>query len=244
MSLFFILRLHFVFQESAMKINAFILGTLVVLSIIGACLGCTSGVTGPFKLIHHNPAEDDGVNPNLVIAYSSLAITITVDVVVMVYYIQRLMSVVILQGEVSYVSTASNSNKTKVCNQAEMVRLSQVRDDSIDEEDEMIEIHVNVDEKIVQTITKSTLLSLIGILTSMWLNLEMLIEAIQETTDGVLFRAIASFDGAVNAICMYLVFSFAKTYYNIGCRLCHNGMSKCCLCVTKKAVVRDRTQEV
>ena len=208
--------------------------------------GCTSGgITGPFKLIHHNPDEADGINPNLAISYSSLAITITVDVVVMVYYIQRLMQLVILQGEVSYVSRASNSNKSKAHNQVEMVGLSKARDeDDTEAEDEMIEMHVNVNEKIVQTITKSTLLSLIGILTSMWLNWEMLIDAIQETSDGVLFRALASFDGAVNVICMYLVFSFAKTYYDFGCKLCHNGMSKCCLCVTKKAVLRERTQEI
>ena len=105
MSLFFIFRLHFVFKETAMKMNKWILIILVTLTIIATCLGCASGIAGPFKLIPYNPIEDDHVHPALIISCTALAIIIFVDGVVMIYYLQRLVAVLILQGEVSYIST-------------------------------------------------------------------------------------------------------------------------------------------
>ena len=265
MSFFFIFRLHFVFKSSAMKINKFILIALVILTIISTCLGCVSAITGPFKMWNYSGAVSDEINPNFYISWPALLIIIIVDLAVMIYYVHRLFTVVVLQGEVSYVSSKSSTNKGR----SEMVRLSSDKDgrnanvsevsagdqtgdeyehevEAEEDNEDTLEVHVHVDEKIVKTITKSTLLSLIGISTSLWLNIEYLVMASQTKTDGVLIRAVGNLDGAINAISMYLVFSFAKAYYNVGCRLCHNGMSKCCVCVTKRAVLKakDNTAEI
>jgi len=103
---------------------------------------------------------------------------------------------------------------------------------------EITETEVHVDKNLVRTITKSTLLSLIGIMTSFWLHIEMIVMAIKGESDGALVRALASIDGGINVICMYLVFAFARPYYDIGCKVCHVAMSKCCIVATKRAVVR------
>eukprot|EP01084_Bolivina_argentea_P072725 132038_1 len=248
MGIFFILRLHFVFKTSALKVNTYIIYILIILSVIATILGCISAIMGPLKVIKWRP-DQKGVNPALAIAYTSLAITILVDITVLIYYIQRLMSVVIMQGKVSHVHVSVPTNDKQIeMENTKLKNVSNAGENNIvsnknkceESVEESLEIKVEVDRNMVNTITKSTLLSVIGIMSSFWLHLEMFILAIKSSSDGALFRAIACFDGAVNIICMYLIFAFAKPYYKIGCKWCHIGMSKCCLCVTKKAVLKAK----
>eukprot|EP01084_Bolivina_argentea_P072726 132039_1 len=221
-ALFFILRLHFIFKVSALQTNKCIITISIILSIIAAMLGCIAGITGPSHLIFHNP-HSKTVNPQLVIVYSSMGLSvivnILVNIIVMIYYIQKLMQVVIMQSEI-HVSALQNSFSEKS------------------------KVSVSVNAKFVRTITKSTLLSSIGIAATFWLHLEQLVMAINGRSNAVLFIAESCFDGAVNVICMYLVFSFAKQYYDITCKWCHIGMYKCCTRVSKKVVLKKRSREV
>eukprot|EP01083_Nonionella_stella_P095106 266927_1 len=165
-----------------------------------------------------------------------------VDIIVMKYYVSRLMSVVIMQGEVSYVQTQGETPQIETSN-IELTKPGDTVQAVVREQEDgevLSATTVTVSHKLVRTITKTTLLSLIGILTSFWLHLEMMASGIKGDTEAVLYRAIASIDGAVNIICMYLIFAFARPYYDIGCKWCHIGMSKCCLFVTKKAVLKAK----
>eukprot|EP01083_Nonionella_stella_P135168 411155_1 len=266
MSLFFIFRLHFVFRVSALRIKVWIIAVLTVLSVIGCILGSVSGTIGPLKLI---PWDKDakGAHPALLMSYIALGITVLVDVIVIIYYVSRLMSVVIMQGEVSYVKahqetprpsatsqppssmtlmtpmeTSAPLSASKIDNLHTPVPSGEEGGEEQDNEEEFEEVlRVEVNHKMVRTITKSTLLSLIGILTSFWLHLEMLVGAIQGVTDAVLHISVASVDGAVNIICMYLIFGFARPYYDLGCKWCHIGMSKRVMVVTEKALVRAKS---
>eukprot|EP01083_Nonionella_stella_P135169 411156_1 len=262
MSLFFIFRLHFVFRVSALRIKVWIIAVLTVLSVIGCILGSVSGTIGPLKLIEWDK-DSKGAHPTLYMSYSALGITVLVDVIVIIYYVSRLMSVVVMQGEVSYVQTRQATPRpsttqlqsrisltpmtprpstTQLQPQISMAPLSLDVGEEQDNEEEFEEVlRVEVNHKMVRTITKSTLLSLIGILTSFWLHLEMLVGAIQGVTDAVLHISVASVDGAVNIICMYLIFGFARPYYDLGCKWCHIGMSKRVMVVTEKALVRAKS---
>eukprot|EP00483_Globobulimina_turgida_P000120 UN00120 len=160
----------------------------------------------------------------------------------MIYYIQRLMTVVVMQGEVSTVSTVSTNDSKQVMMAPAHTTMNSASVEG--GEGEELETRVEIDGRLLKTITKSTLLSVIGLLSSFWLHIEMFVKFIENNTDGALFRAIACVDGAVNVIVMYLIFAFARPYYEIGCKWCHIGMLKCCSCVTKKAVLRANESEV
>eukprot|EP00487_Bulimina_marginata_P007426 TRINITY_DN28631_c0_g1_i1.p1 TRINITY_DN28631_c0_g1~~TRINITY_DN28631_c0_g1_i1.p1 ORF type:complete len:107 (+),score=17.81 TRINITY_DN28631_c0_g1_i1:50-322(+) len=88
--------------------------------------------------------------------------------------------------------------------------------------------------------TKSTLLNSIGLLTTICLQITVIAMSSQHYVDDMFCRAIASFDGAMNVVCMGLVFAFAAPYYKVVCRICDIGMSKCCICITEKAVLRTQ----
>ena len=254
MSLFFIFRLHFVFKDSALNVNKWILITLSLLSFAATIVGCYSGTGGPLGII------------DTPIAYAtvSLGITMFVDIIVMIYYVQRLISVVVMQGKISEKTAMVTSDGDQV---ATVIQLHKkvpkwsmdfdaefagnngvIEDDGgDDDEDEAINktktvmeitrIKVHVNKKMIGIATKSMLLSLIGIISSFWLHIEMIIRFARDNTDGVLFRALASFDGAVNLICMYLIFGFAAPYYDVGCKCCHFGLEKLCKKFSKKAVI-------
>ena len=241
MALFFIFRLHFVFKDSAFRLNKYVLIILIILLAISTILGCVAGITGPLKLIQVDKDEGNHINPNLLMQSIATAILIFVDIVTMWYYFKRLMTIVIIQSEVSISKeNVSGQNQTEMAH-LNMNEQTPITTDDDDDDDKFV---IKVDERIVTTITKSTLLSLIGILSSMWLHLEMIIEISQGSTDPVNHSAVMCIDGGINLICMYLVFTFSKPYYEIGCKYCHIGMSKCCLFLTKKAVLKAKEADI
>eukprot|EP00484_Ammonia_sp_Unknown_P007588 CAMPEP_0197073120 /NCGR_PEP_ID=MMETSP1384-20130603/210443_1 /TAXON_ID=29189 /ORGANISM="Ammonia sp." /LENGTH=411 /DNA_ID=CAMNT_0042511949 /DNA_START=55 /DNA_END=1290 /DNA_ORIENTATION=- len=248
-SLFFIFRLHFVFRTSALFIPLWTTVTLGMLAVATAVLGCVASIGGPLRLMKRgNPVK---------FSVTSLGITMLVDIVVMILYIQRLVEVTVMNGQITNATSTEDEDKTTTTQTAEVeLQTTGGRGGFNEGEEEQsdgiqtgiegklkVKTKVTVDEKFVQTITKSTLLSLIGILTSFWLHIEMLVLISQDESDGVLLRAVGSFDGAVNVVCMYLVFGFASPYYRVGCKWCHFGMRKLCKKYSKQMVLRKASEK-
>ena len=256
MSLFFIFRLHFVFKDTALRINKWIIYGLSLLSFIATIIGCISAIGGPLNKV------DEPIRYSTI----SLGITMFVDITVMIYYVQRLINVAVMQGRItqstSMVCTSTGTKVTEVIElnkriqnwsmdfDAEMdhnnIDQDEDEDEGIKKTTTIIEVKktkVHVDTTMIGTATKSMLLSLIGIISSFWLHIEMIVLIARDQSDQVLFRAIASFDGAVNILCMYLIFAFAKPYYDIGCKFCHFGLEKLCKKFSKKAVIHRANSE-
>mmetsp|Transcript_36646 Transcript_36646/g.60328 ORF Transcript_36646/g.60328 Transcript_36646/m.60328 type:complete len:420 (+) Transcript_36646:34-1293(+) len=253
MGLFFILRLYFVFNDSALRVRTWIIVVLISVLVIGGSVGLVSGFGGPLKSL---PQTKDGRPTSLYYTSPWLTITIFVDVVVMLLYVAKLYQVMVMNGEIyerssqaasrregskfsalqlTSTTTAGKSVTSDGERGAETNTVSTPRPENDDAAESDVEIKLS--ETLVNSVTKSTLLSLIGILSSFWLHIEMMVLIIKDDTDGVLLRAISAMDGAVNIICMYLVFAFSSKYYNFGCKCCHNGMRHICERWAKKSVI-------
>jgi len=238
---FFIFRLHFIFKGSALCINKWIIMSLLTLSFIGTILGCLPPFFFSNGLFRSTPGSK-GVSPPLIIACSAVTIIIFVDAITMVLYVRNLMKVVLMQAEVTESTKkipATNGTTSVVM---EMQNLEEQTDSSTPDEaiEDVKELYVRICPQLVNTITKSTLLSLVGMSTSFWLHIEMLIDAFEYTGNGdsVNYRAVMCLDGSVNLICMYLIFSYASPYYNVGCKWCHIGMSGLYQRIAKRAALK------
>ena len=98
--------------------------------------------------------------------------------------------------------------------------------------------------KMVRNITKNTLLGLFGLLSTVVINIKTSVEWIADLrTDATMWRCMASFDGAVNIIVMYLIFGWTAVQYGKICIYCHTGMMKCCVWATKKSIIRKDKAE-
>ena len=242
MTLFLILRLHFVFEDTTLVIHKWIIIALIISLCTAVVLGCISGIVGPLQLIEYDP-DVDVINPAQLISLISVIPAVFVDIAVMIYYIQRLQKVTIMEGSItSHTRMRSKSGKgIKYVIELEAKKSGMKGTDSYVEH--VTEKEVHIDAEFFDSMTKSTLLSLIGLCSTLWLYLHHLVMAMDENSDGIMFRAIACVDGAINLICLYLMFSFAKPNYDVGCRFCHKGMSVCCVWFAERGVLRKSENE-
>lgn len=97
--------------------------------------------------------------------------------------------------------------------------------------------------KLVKNITKNTLLGLVGLSTTIMMNIKISIDFIVNAkADATLWRCMWCFDGAVNIIVMYLIFGCTAAHYNKICFYCHKGIQKCCIKATKVSIARNNTE--
>merc|ERR1719461_1427183 len=171
-----------------------------------------------------------------------------VDLATMILFMRTLRRVVIMRSEVSTSAIriesmsptdATEGLPTKSATEKHIVRIdSEYKPDEITRETTKVKAHVDRHSDMFSTMARMTLLSCFGIASSFGLHIYMFVAIVNNAnmkSDGVMIRAISNVDGAVNCICMYLMFAFAKPYYAIGCKVCHIGMARCCKKITKRA---------
>ena len=97
MSIFFILRVHFVFARSKLKIKPLHLYAMLSLPVISTILSSIAGIGGPLHVF----GEHDFTIPSR-LGFSGAVINIFTDIWVTVLYAERLVRVVMMQSEVMY----------------------------------------------------------------------------------------------------------------------------------------------
>ena len=102
--------------------------------------------------------------------------------------------------------------------------------------------HVAV--KLVQNICKNTLLGFIGLTSTLLLNVRTIyLLGIYADGDPIMWRCLASLDGAINIICMYLIFVWTDRQYNFLCFACDRALRRGCILMTKKSIIKKETQK-
>lgn len=135
-----------------------------------------------------------------------------------------------MQDKLSVVSTSTTGDNGEI---SEERKLTTTMKQSISVTLEQAQL------KMVRNITKNTILGLFGLLSTVVINIKTSIEWIADLrTDATMWRCMASFDGAVNIIVMYLIFGWTASQYKKICFYCHTGMQKCCIRATKKSIIR------
>ena len=99
--------------------------------------------------------------------------------------------------------------------------------------------------RMIGLITKNTLLGIIGLISTFLVYIMVMIEWIlQIENDPISFRLICNIDGAVNSVCMYLIFNWSDNVYQQLCCFCDVGIRKYCIWITKKSVKREISREL
>ena len=99
--------------------------------------------------------------------------------------------------------------------------------------------------KLLRNITKNTLLGLIGLSSTIVINIRVLVTFITNTrTDAGLWRCMWSFDGAINIVVIYLIFAWTTRQYNKLCYVCHKGVKQCCVRATKYSILKKAEKEM
>ena len=89
----------------------------------------------------------------------------------------------------------------------------------------LVQAHtVKVDYNLINLITKSTLLNLIGVLSSCMVIGYLVYAVITDTREPFIAAALRCLDGVINTTCIFLVFAFSSEVYNFGCKYCHRGL--------------------
>jgi len=152
------------------------------------------------------------VEPTSTKAIAHYSCLAVIDSVVTVSYLQRLLKVII---------------GTEVI----------VGDQSL----ESTESTISVENKMFQSLTKTTLLNLIGMLSTLSIICIFMNDAVSAreipTVSPYMTIGLRCLDGIINTFCIYLVFQFAEPVYERSCKYCHRGMQSSCLhlaeCVVK-----------
>lgn len=105
---------------------------------------------------------------------------------------------------------------------------------------------VILNSRLIDTVTKSTLLNLIGVTSSCILVGYHGYILISGNLNPLRGAALRSIDELINVFCIFLVFSFASPYYFFLCRSCHFRMRRCSIAVAKRmafdtATIKSRT---
>eukprot|EP01083_Nonionella_stella_P037004 100914_1 len=114
----------------------------------------------------------------------------------------------------------------------------------IEHSDNRTEIRLNnAQQKMMQTITRTTVLSILAVLSSVvfgfFLNPYPLINP---RVTGNHFNVAAVCDSALNAICMYLSYGFTTQHYGFCCKFCDIAIGKLCIWCTRKAIERKSSK--
>ena len=211
MSVFFILRVHFVFYSSSLRIKAQLLLAILSLPVVSTILFCVSGIGGPLHVF----GEHDFTIPSR-IGFSGGIVNIFTDLLVTALYAERLIRVVMMQSEVSQTQQSGAAGELET----------------------VVVTKVTLSEKHIVLITKSSLLNLIAVISSLAVQIKACQMFLTDTNDPFLTKAMVALDSAVNAWCMFLVFPFASVYYKFMCQIPHRLLRKFCKGMAKRIVLR------
>ena len=103
-------------------------------------------------------------------------------------------------------------------------------------------VTIDVPKDLIMVTTKNTLLSAIGIVSSLAVPMLRVCMLIDGQEDVILVSSCRCLDGMVNIIVMYLMFAHSEPYYRTLCKLCHDGVQHCCFCVTHSAVLKRKAK--
>ena len=78
-------------------------------------------------------------------------------------------------------------------------------------------------------IIKNSNLAIWGLISSMFPQIYGLLVSAQIVSNDVKYYSALAMDGAVNIVCMYLIFKFCEREYGIICRCCDKCLGKCCI---------------
>ena len=99
--------------------------------------------------------------------------------------------------------------------------------------------------QLIRNMTKNTLLGFVGLLTTFVIYIETFIDfSMGSRVDSTLWRSLWSFDGAINTMVMYLIFTWTSKQYTVLCFHCDTAMEKCCVWATKKSIIRKAEREM
>ena len=218
MSMFFVLRLHFIFKDSAFKVRTWKLAVLVILQTATWCL-CLWGTLGVIL---------DLAEPNTTRLAIQYTIIMVMDLFVTGYYFRRFLSVVIMQAKVqssractTLTVTADLASSPGPFPQPEKTK-------------------VILDQKFIDLITKSTLLNLIGVLSSCVLIGYLLYLTVTDTHDPSMGFSLQCLDAVINTVCIFLTFAVSSKYYDFGCKYCHRGLRRGCTKIPEAVILRRR----
>merc|ERR1719474_2401835 len=207
LSMFFIFRLHFIFQDTpGLRVSPWILGILIAMitfSLFAASIP-TIGWLLDWWESHDIPL------PNRERSAITNSIIVVVDVIVLFDFCKRLMTVVISQAKYD------NSGGSRF----------------------------TVDGSLMNTVTKSTLLDLIGVLSSCSLISYLAYLSANEISEPFVAGSLRCLDGMINTFCMFFVFGFTSPLYQRACKCCHVSIRKCCVRSTEMAVNRPSICEM
>lgn len=259
MSMFFLFRLYFIVRQTTdLRVRTWKLVVLVILLTASWFLGLWVSIGSIFKWKKPHPSL-------AIIQYGVIALC---DIIVMFLYCHRLLTVVIMRAEIQDSQspmyplqsheqiTAEGDFEFSVTEsgslQYDVVPLSKpsvlsVPSSSVQtvqssaestRSNKSMKLKVTVDQKFVNVITKSTILNLIGALSTLMFIGYLGYLRMTDTKEPTL-PALRCLDGVINTICVFLTFGFSHRYYNFGCKYCHREMRRCCKKLPKSAVRRS-----
>ena len=254
MCTFFILRLYFIFKDVVIPRPKIWVFAICIMFVIGSL--CLEFMSTAAVLM-------GWTRPNVWYSMSSHLISFIINISVTGYYFRGLLSLVTAQATVEWIRcTMCNQHTNQHVNQGmnplnrnhNVLKVPLLHkmatahlDSPSDLDSERRRMTVMINERLIDVITKSTLLNFIGQISSCTLIgyisyqcaviIEHQIPDIEERWFTALLRCI---DGVINTVCMFLVFGYAAPYYDMGCKYCHCGMRKCCKSVAKNIVKQRR----
>ena len=163
----------------------------------------------------------------------------------MYLYIKTLFQITVKAGDTEShidVSSRTRSGTTEMVN---IPKSGEIITINVNNKGKQKENEVNLRQaqlELIENMTKNTLLGLIGLLSTMMLNVKTVYEwIIDERGDPSLWRCMSALDGAINIGTMWLIFSVTKRCYNVLCKYPHYGLNKGCIWTTKKSVINNKT---
>lgn len=233
-SLFFILRLNFVLEQmESLRVSKWILALLITMTTASLLLTVISNVGAIFDVIELSKTRS-------VVAYS---MSMAVDITVMVLYVRRLVTVVIDRAKIETLAMSPLSTDSSHDEDSSGSSDGDLQNCGSGKGDTRQRQEVTVSGTMIYLITKSTLLSVIG-MSSSCLVIVYLFISITVGAGKIgpsLGTSLRCLDGVINVVCMYLVFGFNAMFYRSGCKGCHYVVAKCCSRMSKKAVVKMRS---
>lgn len=245
MEIYFIARLYFIFAKSEHSIKKFILIIMVVLASISCIMSIIGSVIGALGLV---PYDSKRVHPPRLLSFLSGVIGMIVSATVIILFISILYKTNIDTMTTSniYQSTGTDRDSGSVKQEGTAETETDLDLDSetnVDSKSKQIKLG-RAQMRIIYMITKNSFLGVIGLTSSMILYGYVIMEWILHLEpDPMAFASFATLDGAINCVCMNLVFSWSTAIYDVLCCVCHYGVASCCVSCTEKSVKKQLSQD-
>ena len=285
MTLYFINKIYFSFSNSIFQINK----TYLVIMAIVAAFNPINEVLTSFDVLSEN-----GLRLLIATVISSVA-----DLILMIFYVQRLAKLIAQSAEVSVVPRTSHINPVDFAAvsaagsgpasgstspnppsptftslsspksspprsppgspsrspslSTSHAHIATLSIESMDLRHSGIvrtvsrsfdrKVTIEVPKDLVLVTIKNALLSFIGITSSFAVLIMRGCAMIAGNEDLILTSSVRCLDGMINIIVMYLMFAHSQPYYQKLCRKCHNGVQKCCFCITHSAILKKNSKQ-